>query len=549
MKSIIVDLYRVFVTALTTFFFAAGVLLTPANEAKAATGQFNTVWRTTDVNGLTALTWPDENWTDISTATYTGTSGTPAASKGAGEQWVLNGDTNAGILGLNSFQAGNFVQYNAGRPPIIFARYFAEEAQLRVTAIRVIRAGNTIHVQKADFTPWHGLDWARDRYFLTAAEKANNYTVGHNPFGLFNNGDKTDPAFYNIGWNAAQVAVGLAMAHYRASMAFIAMPKLSLNQNVTTSGGWLRRTTTITTTGYAQPLWYVAMPISAQPYGSISQICAASVSGGSSCDDPAHVVSSGVSVQSWTGGVMPDTNDLMYTNVETEHSWGVLAFALLTIALVAVGGAALAGVLAAASAVGGTAIAVGSISATEIATAAVASGMAYTATSEIIQGGSLLSAQAGYLGTTSGAVPIPTSSSTYQTGLQDAVEPKAITNDMSDSLSGVTALYQGSCGPGATYASCTSAGQNPGMAPRTDDQENQNNVPNTAARYSMCQQAGYTGANLDRCASGALLTPEEATMVTNSGSNAVTEGDMLPPTSAGANSASDLYYDGAAPSR
>jgi len=261
MKAFLKSLYGAAVTFITMVCLVAGAVFTPANMAMAATGTYNPVWRTSYVDGLVSLSWPDEDWTDIATATYTKTSRTPALTVAPGEQWILNDDTNAGILGLNSYQAGNFILYSADRPPIIFARYFAEEAQLRVAVIRVRREGNTIHVQKADWTPWDGLLYARDRYFLTAAEKENLYTLGNNPFSKFSNGDKTDPVFYNISFTAAEVAVGQAIQHYRAAMAFIAVPSIRLKQTVTTSGGWLRKTITTTTKGYAKPIWYVGLPI------------------------------------------------------------------------------------------------------------------------------------------------------------------------------------------------------------------------------------------------------------------------------------------------
>lgn len=536
------------VTFVTMLCLVTAATFTPANVAMAETGTFSPVWRTSYVDGFTAVTWPDENWTDIATATYSKTDGTSALTVKPGEQWILNGDTNAGILGLNSYQAGNFIQYNADRPPIIFARYFTEEAQLRVAVIRVHRAGNVIHVQKADWTPWDGLLYSRDRYFLTANEKANLYTVGNNPFSSYSNGDKTDPVFYNISWVAAQVAVGQAMQHYQAAIGFIAVPSIRLNQTESTSGGWLKKTTTITTKGYAKPLWYVALPPSAQPYGTVAQICAISYGDGSSCDDAAHVVSSGVSIEEWTGGKMPATEDTMFTDSESHSSWSVLAFALLTIAFVAVGGAALSVALSTAASVGGTVATVGSISAAQIAGTAVAAGAAYTAASELANGGSLVSAQSGYLGSTGNGVASATASgSTYETQLRTDTTAAVITDPLTSSLTAISQQYDGSCGESGSYEGCVSEGSDPGMVPRIDNQENENTVPNTAARYNLCKSAGYTDQNLDRCASGALLTPDEAAAYESSG-NVVTSDNSLPPTN-GANSAAALYYNDTAPSR
>ncbi|WP_320534415.1 hypothetical protein [Robbsia andropogonis] len=525
-------------------------MLVPAEEARAATGTFLPVWRTTYVDGYTPITWPDENWTDIATATYTGGAKSATLTVNPSEQWILNDDQNAGILGLDSFQAGNFVQYNSNRPPIIFARYFAEQAQLRVTVIRVRRMGNTVHVQKADWTPWDGLLYARDRYFLSSAEKSNVFLAGHDPFANFSNGDKTDPVFYNISFQAAQVAVGQAMQHYQASIAFMAVPSIRLDQQTSTSGGFLRKTITTTTKGYAKPIWYVGLPPTAQPYGSIAQICAITYGNGSSCDDTGHVVSSGVAFSNWQGGTMPATEDLLFTDTETKHSWSVIAFALLTIALVAVGGAALAAGLAAAAggAVAGVAGAGLTISAEGVALTAAAAGALYTGASALVNGGSLVSAQNGYLGSTgSGTATSTATNSTYEAQLRSATTSKVITDDVDSSLSGITSQYQGACGETGTYSGCMAAGADAGMVPRTDDPENGNQVASHAGRYDMCKASGYTLSNLERCASGALLTPAEVAAYQNGG-NVVTNQSSLPPSNGGT-SAATLYYNGVTPSQ
>lgn len=537
------------ISFLVCFCVFTTAMLVPGEQARAATGTFLPVWRTTYVDGYTPITWPDENWTDIATATYTGGAKSATLTVNPSEQWILNDDQNAGILGLDSFQAGNFVQYNSNRPPIIFARYFAEQAQLRVTVIRVRRMGNTVHVQKADWTPWDGLLYARDRYFLSSAEKSNVFLAGHDPFANFSNGDKTDPVFYNISFQAAQVAVGQAMQHYQASIAFMAVPSIRLDQQTSTSGGFLRKTITTTTKGYAKPIWYVGLPPTAQPYGSIAQICAITYGDGSTCDDSGHVVSSGIAFSNWQGGTMPATEDLLFTDSETKHSWSVIAFALLTIALVAVGGAALGAALAAAGTAGiaGAATTVG-ISVEGVALTAAAAGATYTAASAIVNGGSLVSAQNGYLGSTgSGTATTSATNSTYEAQLRSTATQKVITDEVDNSLTGITVQYQGTCGESGSYSGCVAAGSDAGMVPRSDDPENGNQVASHASRYELCKAAGYTLSNLERCTSGALLTAAEVAAYQSSG-NVLTSQDSLPPSN-GANSAAGLYFGDTPPRR
>jgi hypothetical protein len=214
-----------------------------------------------------------------------------------------------------------------------------------------------------------------------------------------------------------------------------------------------------------------------------------------------------------------------------------------------VGGAALSVALSAAATAGGTVAVVSTITATEIAATAVASGIAYAATSELVNGGSLTSAESGYLGSTgSGTASASASGSTYETQLRSDTTDKVITSDLTSSLSAISTQYDGACGETNTYAGCTAADSEPGMVPRSDDQESQNTVPNTASRYQMCKAAGYTLENLDRCASGALLTPAEVATYENSG-NVITSSDELPSTSSNANSASSLYYNETAPTQ
>lgn len=339
------------------------------------------------------------------------------------------------------------------------------------------------------------------------------------------------------------------MQHYQASIAFMAVPSIRLDQQTSTSGGFLRKTITTTTKGYAKPIWYVGLPPTAQPYGSIAQICAITYGDGSTCDDSGHVVSSGIAFSNWQGGTMPATEDLLFTDSETKHSWSVIAFALLTIALVAVGGAALGAALAAAGAAGTAGVGVvASVSAEGIALTATAAGATYIGASEIVNGGSLASAQSGYLGSTgSGTATASTSGSTYETQLRTATTEKVISNDVGSSLTGISEQYDGNCGENGTYNGCVASGNDAGMVPRTDDPENGNQVASHASRYEMCKQSGYTLSNLDRCASGALLTAAEVAAY-QSGGNVVTNESSLPPSN-GTASAAGLYFNGVVPSR
>lgn len=557
--------FKFLVHVVTLMCFWVSALLVPANLARAAAGQFNPTWHDRWVNSAHLVYFPADNWTDMATA-WESSPGQYDIRMTQGERWIVNDNPAAGILGLSSAQAGKMLIQAAEKPPIVFARYFMEKAELRVQAFRVIRTpDHVVHMQIADWTPWHGVLFERDRYFMSAAEKQNPYNIGHDPLARFGNPSilaqsptsaqnfwlRTDPVFYNISWAAAQVAVGLAMAHYRSTIGFISLPKLRIDQKVETSGSVLRKTIKITTTGYAKPLWFVAAPPSAQPYAQTSQICAVPVGDGSRCDDPGHLVTSGIAVQQWEGGNLPNTEDLLYTNVETRSGWTILAFALLATALAFAGGWAVGAMMtgsatwtAAAAAEGATGLGGLSVGAIAGATA----GTAYAVGSTVLNhGGPVTQPQAGLLGSTGWGVINPgTPDNQHAQALQAAVDARAIQTDTRASLTGDQQLLQGSCAGWTSRTACVNAGGSAGVMPRADDYRPQQQVTTMQNRYNKCQAEGYKGPNLQRCASGALLTPSEALAAQSGGW--IPQGAM-PPADPNQNTAAPLFFESSPPAQ
>lgn len=568
MRHALRHIMRQAVHLLTAACFLGTAVLLPAASAQAAAGQFNPTWHNRYVaDGTTNVVYPADNWHDIGTAKQS-SSGTYDFSMTQGQRWIVDNNPAAGILGLNSIQAGKLLIQAAEKPPIVFARYFLEDAELRLQAFRVIRTPDHIlHMQMADWTPWHGALFARDRYFLSATEKANPFLVGNDPLQRFGNPSilaqsptnsqnywlRTDPVFYNISWPAAQVAIGLAMAHFHSLIGFISIPKLSLQQTETTSGSLLRKTVTITTRGYATPQWYVATPPSAQPYAQTAEICAVQVASGASCDDVGHMVPSGIAVQQWQGGDLPQVTDLLYTNVESHSGWTILAFALLATAFAFAGGLAL-GTMATGSA-GWTTAAIGGqigggIGGSAVgAIAGTAAGTAYAVGSTVLShGGAVTQPQSNFLGSTGwGVINAGAPNNQYAQGLQSNVEAREIQTNTQQALTGDQELLQGSCAGWTSRTDCTAAGGTAGVMPRTDDYRAPQRTPQMQRRYAKCEDEGYTGPNLQRCAAGALLTPSEAIAVQTGGWTVSTS--AMPPSDTSTNTAAPLFYDNSPPSQ
>ncbi len=303
-------------------------------------------WQTVRVSLFSEVAFPLDNWREV--AYLAPSRDRPEAFDLRmidGEKWITLGREEVGMLGLSSDQISDLGRRFQGAAPIVFARYSPENAQLRVNVVKMERGvDGAVRVFIADFTPHHGERWRwMNRHYLTASEELDASRPGRNPFLAFLASPQpedystrycqdpdfrssplcTDPIFYRISWAGAQVAVGHAMRHYKAPIAFIAVPENRFTQRVTRSGGALRKKVKYEIDGYSKPRWYVALPKELQPRGTHAQICV--LPGASSCPDPRLVATSGVLVEEWKGGTMPANEDHIYHWEQTKKGWTVLA--------------------------------------------------------------------------------------------------------------------------------------------------------------------------------------------------------------------------------
>lgn len=490
-------------------------------------------WQTVRVGSLGEVAFPLDNWRELAELkAWDNSPETFDLRMIHGERWITLGREEAGMLGLSPERISDLGRRFQGAPPIVFARYSPENAQLRVNVVKMERGvDGVVRVWISDFTPHHGERWRwSTRRYLTEAEEGNPDMPGRNPFRAFLapapgggvqpenystlyckspgfkwNGLCTDPIFYRISWAGAQVAVGHAMRHYKAPIAFIAVPQNRFEQRVTKSGGALRKKVKYEIDGYSKPRWFVATPKELQPRGTHAQICV--LPGASSCPDIRLVATSGVLVEEWKGGTMPANEDHLYHWEQTKKSWTVLAFALFTAVLTAAAwGAGLGSLFTTGwgAAAGGANI--------SAYTAGAIAGATYAAGSIVSTGGSPTSAQDGYLGATdSGTMTPPSPGDEHSAGLAQKIQNRLIEADLGASLTGVRSLYRGACPEGYTAAQCHAAGLDPGAMPRPDGYNEHNNVLWMRENYERCQSLGYTGETLRKCAaplpSGVFTSP------------------------------------------
>lgn len=480
-------------------------LIIPAGQAFAAAGQYNSNWVTIHGTNTATVSIPQDNWTEI--AHMDSRSGSHFdISMLRGERWVTLNQGSVGQLGLSSDQVSNLMERFPANGTVIYARYDTNAVELRINAVQVRKTPDGLtRVYIADFTPHHGERLRVGRYYMSAIERANPNALGNNPFQQFRGG-YTDPVFQNISWEAAQVALGSAMAYFNATVGFLAVAQTHIETETHKSSGLFTSTVTTTYKGYAKPMWFVGLPWEMQPRGRAAQICAVQYNGGSACDDVGHIVSSGISVDSWTGGNMPVNEDLVYTHSESQSGWTILAFAVLTFALAWAGGAILtgeagwsAGVAESAGATGTTAMQAAASGGLYYGTVA---GAGYAVGSSVLNGGaSLTEVQQGYLGSTGWGTATPASAPNgIQAGFNSAVTQRHITNALNSSLTGTQIQYMGNCSEGWTYAQCVAGGLNPGTMARPDSYIEMNEASYMKARYTACAGNGLTGAALRQCA-------------------------------------------------
>ena len=463
-----------------------------------------------------AVSVPTDNFTLFGTGTFApgataATDPTGAATGGlsvtaqmiTGDKWITLGRETVGTAGISNQQISSAMEKFPKNAAYVFAQYSPDSATGRIVIQKVEKMPDgQIKVYQADFTPWSGELWkAQGKY--RSAQEISNGDAGYNPFAIFE-GAQTDPLFHNLSWEAMKVAVGHAMRRYGATFAFVARAQTNPPQQYTSTDNSLFSTTATTTVNaYAQPLWYVATPMEGTPSGETGQIC---VIGGptttSSCDDPAHVAIAGVMFSPWSGGNMPQNQDLMYSYTDSQSSWNVLFFAVI-ITIVTAGVASFLDPVVLAAAGGA-----GAITGSAAATYAIASTV-------FGSGGSLLQSQQGFFGATGNgweqqmvATGSPVAQQ-IQNGTMNSVNSNFVAVPMgTGGMTGTDTLYNGNCPAGFTVQQCL--GANPPLDPGTKWHPNSyaeyNSTKAMRLRYQSCLAAGYTAVQAEQCAAPAVKT-------------------------------------------
>ena len=422
--------------------------------------------------------------------------------------WVQLNDREAGARGLDPATVASVMKRVNGKGSyVVYSKYFAELSQLKVEVYEAWYGSDSIyHLRRIDYTPLYGRFFKAQRMLTTQAERAAGVT--HDPFLSFYSGDQTDPIFYNVSPQAAAVILGAAMAKFQAPVGFMSVDVPDLQQWTTTSGNFLRQTTTTHTRGYASTSWFIAGTKEMNPHGTTTAICAVTVNGGSGCDAPEHILNSGISLSPWKGGNAPTANDLLYSADESNSSWTVAAFMIVAVALAAVGGAAAFAVLAeegvglaiggqiVASTVGGAAALGGAVGGAIYATDAFA---AQGATS-------LTQVQSNAFGNIQNGVQAPAQvNNQYLSALLSAIEGKQILSNFGYGLTADQQVLLGNCPMYVSQASCYASNLDPGTIARPDTLQENDNMRSVYERFQYCKtQMGLSGSNLQQCAAPSL---------------------------------------------
>lgn len=527
-------MFRILISSVTAFCLSCSALLWPAmsyaNSPPAPlqplppSEVFTTQWLTKrGEGGVNVISYPKDNWVEIARMTRPARSAADsfAIDLLQGEQWIRNGQFEAGMLGLDSREIAAALWDFKGEQTVVFARYVGTVNALRITAVQM-RAfpDGTIRVLKGDYTPWHG---ERDKAFgkyRTAADKAAGID-GYNPFEAFKardavgQPDATNPAFVDLDLAAAQVAVGHAVKHFRADYGVLSTAELSMDRQTSTSGGLLRKRVTTTITGQAKIRWLMVTPVGAMRAlnTNSSAICVVTPSGQAGqrttmCDAPEHLAMSGVEFEEMTGGTMPVGKTDLTQEVIVKKSFSVLTFAIFAFALAAAGG--FAWLAATGGLSGGLTSAVlfqiGPLAVTPGIFGAMVGGAYMVASTVLGSGGALTQAQTSLFGSTgNGVLQAGGPSGQHDQVLRDTARQVLIASGVDQNqIPQVKALYSGAnCTETMTEAQCIAAGGNAtaagvGLIPRVDKHQSPEPVSRSLkARASDC--ANLVGAAYRRC--------------------------------------------------
>ncbi len=466
-----------------------------------------------------AVAVPTDNFQLLGKGTFlpgaTGQSDTTGAGSGlsvtaemiTGDKWITLGRETVGTAGITNQQISSAMQKFPKNSAYIFAQYSPDSATGRIVVQKVEKMPDgSVKVYQADFTPWSGELWKAQGKYRTAQEIAFG-DPGYNPFANFEGTSTADPLFNHISRGAMEVAVGHAMRRYGVAFAFLAIAQTNTTQNTSTSSGLFSNKVTTTVNAYAQPLWFVATPMEGTLSGETGQICVVGppTTTTTSCPDQAYIATAGVMFSPWSGGNMPQNQDLMYSLTDSQSNWNVLFFTVI-ITIVTAGVASFLDPVVLAAAGG-----VGAIS----GSAAASYGIASTVFGS---GGSLLQTQKGFFGATGNgweqqmvATGSPVSQQ-IQNGTMNAVNSNFVAVPMgAGGMTGTDALYNGSCPAGYSVQQCRDVKPplgplDPGTIWRPDSYAEYNSTKAMRQRYDSCVAMGAAPGSVqaEQCAAPAV---------------------------------------------
>ena len=479
-------------------------LMIPAMQAQAAAGELawaaptKYVWRNT-ATGIPVQMW-DAGWNTLATINLHNKSAYDVRMTN-GPQWITKGLRAGGLAGLTDNQiAGALVDYANASGAMVYGRYSPELHQLRVSVVRMFRnqGRNTLDIQERPFAPVDGRWFVQQRKFLSKNEFHRSIVAGNDPFvGM--SSDYTDPVFYNIAnIETAMVIMGLASQYsgvIKGVISLLAVDQTDVKQKQSSSGSWFRRTVKTEVDAYTKPQWFVGLPKDQQPGGNDPAFCVKALA---SCDDPGHLVYSGLAWRPWTGGNMPESLDHIYHWETSSSSWTLGAFTILiAVAITALtygAGAGLAMAAITANVGIGTAL-----------TAGIAAGAVYAGAGMAQGGGGLGMTQSNVVYGNIGRnlAPAQAPNGEVQNGINNAIQNGYMAANPQNSISGVRQAYAGNCAIQYTARQCWDAGLDPGHVLRADVYGEMNGVLILRDRYDWCKGVGWSAADLNRCAAGA----------------------------------------------
>ncbi len=481
-----------------------GVLI-PAADAAAKPGELS--WAIpskvlTNRNTATGLMVPmwDAEWNTLATVNLQNKSAYDVRMTN-GPGWITKGLRAGGLAGLTDNQiAGALVDYANASGAMVYGRYSPELHTLRVSVVRMFRnqGRNTLDIQERPFAPVDGRWFVWQRKFLSNYEFHRSIVAGNDPFVGMST-DYTDPEFYNIAnIETAMVIMGLASQYsgvIKGVISLLAVDQTDTRQKQSSSGNWWRRTVKTDVDSYTKPQWFVGLPKDQQPGGNDPAFCVKPLA---NCDDPGHLVYSGLSWRPWSGGNMPEQLDHIYHWETQSTSWTLGAFTILIAVAVTAMTAGAGGVLALAGA--GSFIGAGTA-----VTAGLAAGAVYAGAGMAQGGGGLGMTQSNvaYGNIGRNLAPAQAPNGEVQTGINNAIQNTFMAANPQNSISGVKQAYSGNCAAQYTARQCWDAGLDPGHILRADVYGEMNGVLILRDRYDWCKGVGWTGADLNRCAAAA----------------------------------------------